>query len=720
MLDTVAQTIDRAARGRELRAEFSQLPHGRKVLFDAMINASTREQDLTVSEWSDRYRKVSAESGSRYPGDWITARVPYLREPMDCLHPDHPARSVRLKFSAQTGKSEVGVCWFGFIVDQAPGSLLTILPSLDEALKYNRVKLQPTIDASPRIRHRVRPENSRDEAASTTAFKRFAGGFNQIVTASSSKGLQMISVRYLIMEEVSEYPLDTDGRGSPIDQARARQKSYGDMAKEFVPSTPGIAGECRISQMYDEGDRRRCYLPCPHCGAFQVLRFENMQPPSVATNNRATFGCIANGCIIDQAEMPDMRLKLRWVPTRVEEGEPAVPVTISPAEIDVYAIPPCEGRVRQWHPSYALWSAYSPFESWGDIFARWLDAKGDPLKEKVFTQQDLGEAYEASSDTPDWEKLLAVRRPWRQDVVPFPACVLTGFIDVQGNRFEWGVWGYGPGFQAWMVARGVIAHGYETDAAWKAIDALTARTWPTESCRELTVLRWGIDTGAFTQTLYDRVSGRHLLLATKGDNRPRSIPFRLTRADLRDAQGRPIAGRRINLGLIGNFDLKSSVYEGLRHLVVGCDAAGRWPQGTVHLPDWIGEDELKQLTAETLVDPRLETKGNAKAKALVRPGDTREWRKRPNQANEALDIAVGCRALAWGEGAGQISATRWQELVAEAHGPVPAPAADLFAPPKIVSDAAPETIEKEQAEPVKHEDIIAKLARLAKLNAERW
>ena len=108
---------------------------------------------------------------------------------MDCLHPDHPARRVTVKASAQTGKSELGVCWFAFIVDRAPAPMLTVLPTGAEAVKYNRVKLQTMIDASPRIRHRVRPENSRDEAASTTAFKRFAGGFDQITSASSSKGL---------------------------------------------------------------------------------------------------------------------------------------------------------------------------------------------------------------------------------------------------------------------------------------------------------------------------------------------------------------------------------------------------------------------------------------------------------------------------------------------------------------------------------------------------
>lgn len=687
------------------------LVDGRSVLFSALSEAAVAEDDLTIAEWSDLHRKISPESGSRYPGDWVTDRVPYLREPMDCLHPDHPARSVRLKFSAQTGKSEIGVCWFGYIVDQAPGSILTVLPSLDEVLKYNKVKLQPTIDASPRIRQRVRRENSRDEAASTMAFKRFAGGFDLITTASSSKGLQMISVRYLIMEEVSEYPLDTDGRGSPIDQARARQKSFGSLAKEFVPSTPGIAGECRISEMYEDGDRRRCYLPCPRCGVFQTLRIENMQEPSPATNYRVTFACAACGALIDQAAMQEMRARHRWVPTRVDDAETPIPPEIEPDRIDALAVAPCAGRCRSWQPSYALWSAYSPFETWDDIWARRIAAKGDPVKEKTFTQQDLGEAYERSSETPDWEKLLAVRENWRRGTVPYPACVLTGFIDVQGNRFEWGVWAFGPGFQAWLVDRGVIGHNYETDEGWRQIDQLTARLWPTDGGRPLEVMRWGIDTGTFTQTLYDRVAGRGLLLATKSDNRPRATPFKMSRADLRDSQGNTIAGRRIDLGHVGQFDLKLSVYEGLRHLVVGKDLDGRWPQGTVHLPDWIGEDELKQLTAETLVDPRLEAKGNTKRQSLIKPGDQREWRKRPHQANEALDIAVGCRALAWGEGAGQITPERWFELVDEAHGDVPDANARLYAPPPPVERASPEA---------PTEDIDAALDRLGKLNSDRW
>jgi phage terminase large subunit GpA-like protein len=371
-------------------AEQPGLAAARKILFDELARLAKPETELTVSEFADKHRRVSAESGSPFPGAWLTARTPYLREPMDCLHPDHPSRRVTLKASAQTGKSELGVNWFCFIVDRAPGPMLTVLPTGAEAVKYNRVKLQPTIDVSPPIRHRVRPENSRDEGASTSAFKRFAGGFNQIVTASSSKGLQMISVRWLVLDEVSGYLRDVDGRGSPSSQARARQKAFGDLAKELALSTPGMAGECEISDLYDASDRRRFYVPCPHCGDYGLLKYENMLAPSPATANRAAFVCEGCGGVLEEPHRGPMVTNGRWVPTWVPDGAEPVPSVIPAAEIAAHAVQPCTGRVAGREPGYAIWAAYSPMESWTDIWERGQAARADPAMLKIPWRVDSG------------------------------------------------------------------------------------------------------------------------------------------------------------------------------------------------------------------------------------------------------------------------------------------------------------------------------------------
>ena len=125
--------------------------------------------------------------------------------------------------------------------------------------------------------------------------------------------------------------------------------------------------------------------------------------------------------------------------------------------------------------------------------------------------------------------------------------------------------------------------------------------------------------------------------------------------------------------------------KGLRSLVAGPDPGGAWRPGTLHLPDWIGEDELRQLTAEVLIDPREYEAGaaNKRRGALIKTGERREWRKKPHQPNEAFDIVVGARALAWGEGAGQLTAHEWRERAAEAHGAIEQPT--LFSAPLVAA-----------------------------------
>jgi phage terminase large subunit GpA-like protein len=118
--------------------------------------------------------------------------------------------------------------------------------------------------------------------------------------------------------------------------------------------------------------------------------------------------------------------------------------------------------------------------------------------------------------------------------------------------------------------------------------------------------------------------------------------------------------------------------------------------GDAHLPDWIGEDELRQLTAEVLIDPREYEAGaaNKRRGALVKTGERREWRKKPHQPNEALDIVVGARALAWGEGAGQLTGSEWRERAAKAHGALEQPT--LFSAPLVAPGTPARGVSVEQ------------------------
>lgn len=664
----------------DLRLHFPDLPHGAVVLFSGLEAASRPAEDLTISEWSDRHRVVSPESGSPWPGPFRTDRVPYLREPQDCLHPDHPARRVTARWAAQLGKSTAIENWFGYTVDQAPGSMMIVLPTLEEATKFNRVKLQPTIEASPRISHKVLPVNSRDEQGSTTSYKRFAGGFALIVNAGSSKGLQMVSIKNLAMDEVTGYPKDVDGRGSPRDQARARQKAYGDLAKEWQGSTPGIEGECTISADFDAGDRRYFYVACPHCKSFQPLSFDQMRPASA--EQPAHFRCISCDGVIRDGHKPEMLAGGLWISTRAREGEDPVPAVLAPDKIGAFVCSPCEGRCRDWQPSYHLWAAYAPRERFADIWARWEEAQGDTTKMRVFSQQDLAEPYDPAGIAVEWEKIVEAVRKFtlKRGVIPAGAGLLVSTADVQGYGIKWLVYALGPHGQRWLIDREVFEGAPDQiDDAWiKLADAL-GRTYPTGGGAMKGIDLSGVDSGFATDRVYMFCASRPNCYALDGRH-PVGLPWLGTpvKKDIKDQRKRRVA--KVMLYPVGLYDIKTEVLAGLANLVLGPDAKGRWPRNTLHLPaDLCDEDFAKEMTAERLVDPDEEVRAtiSRRARRLINSKAGRVWKRIIGRPNDWFDATVYALALGWHlEHKLRLTADRWNDLLLKVHGkPVDA---DLF------------------------------------------
>jgi phage terminase large subunit GpA-like protein len=634
------------------REQFPTLPSGAAILFGALEAASRPIDSLTISEWADRYRKVSAESGSPWPGDFFTERTPYLREPQDCLHPDHPARRVTCRWAAQLGKSTAIENWFGFIVDQAPGSMMIVLPTLEEATKFNRVKLQPTIEASPRIAHKVLPVNSRDEQGSTTSFKRYAGGFCQIVNAGSSKGLQMVSIKNLAMDEVTGYPRDVDGRGSPRDQARARQKMYGDLAKEWQGSTPGVVGECAISADFEEGDRRHYYVPCPHCGTFQPLIFDRMRGPDASASLPAHFRCASCDHPILDGHKLEMLSRGRWIATRVRDGDTPVPELVPADGADLWACPPCEGRCRDWQPSYHLWAAYAPRERWADIWNRWLVAEGDTTKLRVFHQQDLAEPYDPGGVTVEWEKITEAARlhTYPRRVIPYQAGIVVSAADVQGYGIKWAAYAIGPRGQTWIVDRDVFeGPPDQSDEPWIALADALGRTYRTAGGGEHGIDLSGVDSGFATDRVYRFCAGRPKCYALDGQHGT-GLPWLGTpkKMAIRNQHKRVVA--KTLKWPVGSYDIKTAIMGALANLVLGPSADGTWPRNTLRLTsDLVDEEFAKELVGERLVDPDEDARNASgrRASRMISPRAHKEWRRIPGRKNDWLDVTVYALALAW-------------------------------------------------------------------------
>lgn len=616
------------------RTRFPGIANALAVCAAAFASGIAVPPAKVVSVWAAEKRIVAEESGSPHPGKWQNDRTPYLVEPMDVMSLAHPSREVTFKKSAQVAGTEAGLNLLGQIIDETPAPTMVVLPTIDEGKAYVRVKLQPMIDATPAVKAKVREQKSRDEEGSTTAFKRFRGGYLRITGANSSRGLQMMSVRVLVREEISEWPLDVDGRGDPMDLSQHRTDAWRGREKIINISTPALVGLCRVSDKYEASDQRRYFVPCPHCGFYQPLEWKYLFFPGkdgkeTPAPEQAAYQCVDCGALIEHHHKLEMIAGGKWVARFPDDPH------------------------RQ--PGFYLNQLYSPFVPWSDIAQTFLAGKGDPRKEKAFTQQVLGEPYEEKGDAPDSAKLLERLDPYVMGgKMPPGVLLITSAIDVQADRLEFGVWGWGIGKTSWLLDKGILLGNTALPETWRQADELLARRYIDAHGRAWPIDRLAVDAGYNTQHVYAWARGKPNVLAVKG--MPGHLAPALGTPKVMDVDLRGKKTRRgIRLWPVGTWPLKSEFYANLAKTIEGPDGYGNFKIGYVHLPQGLDEAYCKQLTAESLVTRTV--KGRV----------SREWVA--SGRNEALDIRVYAAAAASHLGIDRFTPSRWQSLAIERGAP---------------------------------------------------
>jgi phage terminase large subunit GpA-like protein len=234
-------------------------------------------------------------------------------------------------------------------------------------------------------------------------------------------------------------------------------------------------------------------------------------------------------------------------------------------------------------------------------------------------------------------------------------------VDVQKNRLEYRVWGFGRGDrggEAWLVEGDVIPAGPDDPAAWEAVGALLERTWTAASGEAMRLDRLAVDSGAFAEEVYGW--GRHhrfdeRVMLVKGDARQALV------VGPRQVQEWSPTGKKARFGaavtIVGTNRAKDYLLRKLRlEAPLPGEAA---PAGYVHLPGWAPDEELRQLVAERKVR-RVNRRGYVE----------RVWTKRPGDRNEALDALVYAYAAACSAGLWSAPASFWARRE-EAYGPRP-------------------------------------------------
>lgn len=575
------------------------------------------EPAMTVSEWSDLHRQLSSKASAE-PGPWRTSRTPYLREPMDCLSSNNPIQRVVLMFGAQLGKTEAGSNWIGYIVHHAPGPALLVQPTVEMAKRLSRQRLESMLTETPVLAERIAPARSRD-SGNTLFSKDFPGGIIVLTGANSATALRSMPCRYVFADELDAWPLDVEGEGDPLTLAERRTNTFA-RRKILMTSTPTIKDFSRIEREYLRSDQRRFEVPCPACGHYQHLRWQQMKWETDRPET-AEYECEACGERWPEQSKTTFLPAGRWVATADGDGKTA---------------------------GFQLSSLYSPlgWRSWREIVEDFLRAKRDPTTLKVWVNTTLGETFEDEYAAKlSAEGLLArsLEDPYKAGTVPEGGVLVVGAVDVQDTWLEVSVFAVGLGEEMWLIWHQKIEGDPAQDDVWRQLDTIRSTRWPVAGGGTLGLTYLAIDTGGhFTSEAYHYCRTRGAgCVPIKGSSVRNAPPLgKGSRIDV-NWKGKTIK-KGVTLYSIGTDAIKSTIYARLRFSEPG--------PGYIHFGELGTEEYLKGLTSERLMIRH------------VKGFPVREWVKPSGARNEPLDLLVYSMAMV------QLSyrrfnrATMWQQL----------------------------------------------------------
>lgn len=556
-------------------------------------------EDLTVSQWADKNRRLTSESSAEV-GKWRTSRTPYMFDILDSFT-DPLIEHIVVVAASQVGKSETINNMVGYCIDQDPGPILLIQPTIDDVKRYSEMRIAPMIRETRCLKRKVADPKSRD-AANTKRQKSFPGGVLVMTGSNVAHDLSSMPIRYVFGDERDRWATSAGSEGDPWELAVARTRTF--YNKKMVEvSTPTVKGASAIENSYNLGTMERWKTQCPHCGEYVELTFDNIRFEYDAAENgdkkifhisEIFYVCPECGGISDEHTMKSQPAK--WVATVPE--------------------------ARKHHKTRSFWLTawVSPWATWESIILQFLQAGTDSAKLQVVYNTQFGELWEERGDMASEDDVMARREVYEAEV-PDGVLLLTCGVDTQDDRLEYEVVGHRRYGETWGIKKGVILGRPDTEEVWQRLDEVLSHKYKFKSGVSLQISLTFIDEGGhFTQEVRQHCLARQYdhVFAIKGANRP-DIPYTAPPKKQKIVVNGKVIGQ-VWVYEIGVNAGKQKIVDNLRVQSPGANYC--------HFPlrDDYGKQFFKQLMSEHL----------AYVPKLKHPW---QWQKIPgHERNEAFDI----------------------------------------------------------------------------------
>lgn len=555
---------------------------------------------LKMSEWADA-NVILSPKVSPEPGPFRTSRIPYAKEPMDCLVDPHTHEATAM-WAAQCAKTTVFIDIPAvYFMHQDPSRIAVYLENENKQKTWSMTRFTEMVNSSPQL-YALLSHQGGPDSKNSLFYKEFPGGRISILNSGSEGDLASMSQRIVEKDEIDKWKELSAGDPDSLADKRAQNSFNRKIINVSTPRdhNPDQKIYSRITVKYEASDKRKYNVPCPFCKHEQILREEQVKFIDRAGDELgdAKYECEKCKMLISHMHKKRMLESGRWIAEKPFKG----------------------------HAGFWLNALYSPWITWKEY---------GEAKIKMVRQHDTHKTFQNEWRALPWNPMIEhekdlspylARREYYEKVPMAAMPHLTAMADIQKDRIEVDVRAWGISREVWGIEHRIfwgetakLTTGY-LPPVWQELEAFRQKTWEHESGEVCHISRMFIDMGYLQSEVLRFCKGkRPMVWPSKGMSDINSKhPLVSTRPQM-DKKA------RFKYYQIGPNEAKDIIAANLS--AEPPKEAGQSVPGYMHFNQTYDEDYFKQLLSS-----EIQKRVNG---ILV-------WRKiTDNTSNEGLDLCVG-------------------------------------------------------------------------------
>lgn len=220
-------------------------------------------QRYSAAEWLPK--NVVMPKGTETAGmPFSLAAFPHVDSVLDAFD-DPKIRQIVLQWASRLGKTTTCLSLMAKVAGTNPRNMMFAGPTKDAAGRVIGSRLYPILSSAEGVRQQLPPEARRSKLhVKLESCQIFVGW------SGSETSLADVGAFFGHASEIDKWDDSASKEGDSLKLFVNRFKGFPDH-KIIFESTPTIAGRSRIEKKMTESNQHRRYVPCPHCGEFQVL-----------------------------------------------------------------------------------------------------------------------------------------------------------------------------------------------------------------------------------------------------------------------------------------------------------------------------------------------------------------------------------------------------------------------------------------------------------------